>query len=117
MNPAIDIGQVEGAFVMGLGYWTTEQIKFSEYGKVLTNNTYTYKIPVTKDIPIDFRIRFSEFNPNPAGILHSKGLLLNKSYKPKYLFKRYNYSCIRTTNYDVLFHSFSYSTSCWFRAT
>lgn len=74
ISPAIDIGQIEGAYVMGQGYWTTEEIKLSNEGEILTNNTWTYKPPGAKDIPIDFRVKFSKYNPNPVGILKAKAV-------------------------------------------
>lgn len=73
MSPLIDIGQVEGAFIMGLGYYTMEKIVFNYEGKILTNNTWTYHAPGPKDIPVDFRIKFPKNNPNPVGVLKSKG--------------------------------------------
>jgi xanthine dehydrogenase/oxidase len=73
MSPDIDIGQIEGAFVMGMGYHTTESIVFNYEGKILTNNTWTYHPPGAKDIPCDFRVKFPKNNPNPVGVLKSKG--------------------------------------------
>jgi xanthine dehydrogenase/oxidase len=55
-NPAIDIGQIEGAFVQGMGYVTTEEVIFNEHGGLVTDNTWTYKPPCSKTIPIDFRV-------------------------------------------------------------
>ena len=55
-NPAIDIGQIEGAFVQGVGYVTTEHVLFNEHGALVTDNTWTYKPPCSKTIPIDFRV-------------------------------------------------------------
>ena len=96
MNPEIDVGQIEGAFVMGLGYWLTEKIVFDKTtGEMLTHNTWViqivilfqlwfsasdlpmhvkeYKPPSSKDIPVDFRVELLRDAPNPVGVLGSKG--------------------------------------------
>lgn len=76
MNPKVDVGQVEGAFVMGIGYFLTEQLMYDRRtGELLTDRTINYTPPGPLDIPIDFRINFSEMSPNPnAGVLNSKGI-------------------------------------------
>ncbi|KAK9891892.1 hypothetical protein WA026_017378 [Henosepilachna vigintioctopunctata] len=74
LSPFVDVGQVEGAFIMGMGYYTTEKLIFDENGKLLTNNTWHYKPPGLKDIPIDFRIKFPKNNINPLGVLQSKAI-------------------------------------------
>ncbi|XP_048242204.1 xanthine dehydrogenase-like isoform X1 [Haliotis rufescens] len=75
MNPEIDMGQAEGGFVMGLGYWMTEQMIFDpKTGTALTDGTWEYLPPLGKDIPIDFRIQFLKNAPNPRGVLRAKAV-------------------------------------------
>jgi xanthine dehydrogenase/oxidase len=57
-NPAIDVGQLEGGYVQGVGFATTEEVVFDEKGALVTDNIWSYKPPCTKTIPLDFRVRF-----------------------------------------------------------
>ncbi|XP_065894835.1 uncharacterized protein [Dysidea avara] len=75
INPEVDIGQIEGAYVMGLGYWLTEKCAYNENsGELLTFNTWEYKPPQCKDIPVDFRVELLKNAPNPVGVLGSKAI-------------------------------------------
>ncbi|WP_413988051.1 xanthine dehydrogenase molybdopterin binding subunit [Labrys okinawensis] len=56
INPAIDIGQIEGGFVQGMGWLTTEELVFDGKGRLATHAPSTYKIPTAGDIPADFRV-------------------------------------------------------------
>ncbi|MGE0496511.1 MAG: xanthine dehydrogenase molybdopterin binding subunit [Ramlibacter sp.] len=56
LNPAIDIGQIEGGFVQGMGWLTTEQLVWNDKGHLATHAPSTYKIPATGDIPEHFRV-------------------------------------------------------------
>ncbi|RZJ60485.1 MAG: xanthine dehydrogenase molybdopterin binding subunit [Acidovorax sp.] len=56
INPAIDIGQIEGGFVQGMGWLTTEQLVWNDNGYLSTHAPSTYKIPATGDIPAHFRV-------------------------------------------------------------
>lgn len=51
LNPAIDLGQVEGGFVQGMGWLTTEELVYSSDGRLLTHSPATYKIPTAGDRP------------------------------------------------------------------
>jgi xanthine dehydrogenase large subunit len=56
LNPAIDIGQVEGAYVQGAGWLTTEELVWDGKGRLSTHAPSTYKIPACSDRPRDFRV-------------------------------------------------------------
>ena len=64
LNPAIDIGQIEGAFVQGMGWLTTEELVFDEKGRLRTHAPSTYKIPCASDVPADFRVELYESKGN-----------------------------------------------------
>ncbi len=56
INPAIDIGQIEGGFVQGMGWLTTEQLVWNDKGTLATHAPSTYKIPTAGDVPEHFKI-------------------------------------------------------------
>lgn len=56
INPAIDIGQIEGGFVQGMGWLTTEDLKWDKNGRLISNNPATYKIPAIGDVPEQFNV-------------------------------------------------------------
>ncbi len=69
LNPAIDIGQIEGGFVQGLGWLTTEELVFDAEGRLRTHAPSTYKIPVASDIPADLRVSLWH-EPNREDAIH-----------------------------------------------
>ncbi|MYM30792.1 xanthine dehydrogenase molybdopterin binding subunit [Duganella sp. CY15W] len=70
LNPAIDLGQVEGAFIQGMGWLTTEQLWWNPAGKLMTHAPSTYKIPGISDCPEDFRVKLFD-NGNVEDSIHS----------------------------------------------
>ena len=60
LNPAIDMGQIEGGFVQGMGWLTTEELWWNERGDLGTHAPSTYKIPTSADVPADFRVAIYE---------------------------------------------------------
>ena len=75
LNPAIDIGQIEGGFVQGMGWLTTEELVFDAKGRLTTHAPSTYKIPVASDVPEDFRVALWESKGNrEATIYRSKAV-------------------------------------------
>lgn len=72
LNPAVDIGQIEGGFVQGMGWVTTEELIYSKEGKLLSNSPATYKIPTYGDVPADFRVKLYEGSVNEVGVYQSK---------------------------------------------
>ncbi|XP_058101391.1 uncharacterized protein LOC131245742 [Magnolia sinica] len=73
LNPAVDIGQLQGAFVQGLGYHLTEKYIYDQKtGRLTTDGTWTYKPPSSKDIPIVLNASLLPNSSNPYGVLRSK---------------------------------------------
>ena len=75
LNPALDIGQVEGAFVQGMGWLTMEELVWNGKGKLMTNGPASYKIPAIADMPLDLRVKLVENRKNPEDtVFHSKAV-------------------------------------------
>lgn len=64
LNPAIDMGQIEGGFVQGVGWLTSEELWWNGDGELKTHAPSTYKIPTCSDVPADFRVQMLESSPN-----------------------------------------------------
>ncbi len=74
LNRAIDIGQIEGGFVQGLGWLTTEELAWDPQGRLASAGPQTYKIPTAADVPEDFRVELFD-EPNRVGaLLRSKAV-------------------------------------------
>jgi xanthine dehydrogenase large subunit len=74
LNPAIDIGQIEGGFIQGMGWLTTEELVFSDDGRLLTHAPSTYKIPCASDVPADFRVALFDGANREQTIYRSKAV-------------------------------------------
>lgn len=70
LNPGLDIGQVEGGFVQGMGWLTTEELVFDAQGRLRTHAPSTYKIPCASDVPADFRVRLFESRGNKEDTIY-----------------------------------------------
>ena len=64
LNPAIDLGQIEGGFLQGIGWLTCEELYWNEKGALQTHAPSTYKIPTARDWAQDTRVRLLEHTPN-----------------------------------------------------
>jgi len=74
LNPAIDIGQIEGAFVQGLGWLTTEELVFGPDGRLRTHAPSTYKIPLASDVPAHFTVKLWDEPNREDAIYRSKAV-------------------------------------------
>uniref|UniRef100_H3CM91 Xanthine dehydrogenase/oxidase n=1 Tax=Tetraodon nigroviridis TaxID=99883 RepID=H3CM91_TETNG len=74
INPAIDIGQVEGGFMQGLGLFTLEELHYSPQGVLLTRGPGSYKIPAFGDIPTNLTVSLLRDAPNDKAIFSSKAV-------------------------------------------
>jgi xanthine dehydrogenase large subunit len=75
LNPALDIGQIEGAFVQGVGWLTSEELVWhSKSGALLTHAPSTYKIPTANDVPSDFRVQLYKTDNKEPTVHRSKAV-------------------------------------------
>ena len=74
INPAIDLGQVEGGFIQGMGWLTTEELWWNREGRLMTHAPSTYKIPAVSDTPAEFNVRlYRNRNAEPT-VFRSKAV-------------------------------------------
>ena len=69
INPAIDLGQVEGGFVQGYGWLTSEELWWDDRGHLRTHAPSTYKIPTAGDVPTSFRVTLMHGHPNKEDVI------------------------------------------------
>ncbi|MEP1446742.1 MAG: xanthine dehydrogenase molybdopterin binding subunit [Paraglaciecola sp.] len=74
LNPAIDIGQIEGGFIQGMGWLTSEELLWDDTGKLTSNNPATYKIPAIGDTPEIFNVDLYPRANDEDSIYHSKAV-------------------------------------------
>ncbi|XP_052202899.1 abscisic-aldehyde oxidase-like isoform X2 [Diospyros lotus] len=72
LNPAVDLGQIEGAFVQGIGFFMLEEYATNSDGLVVANNTWTYKIPTVDTIPKRFNVEVLSSGNHQKRLLSSK---------------------------------------------
>ncbi|XP_013620289.1 PREDICTED: indole-3-acetaldehyde oxidase-like isoform X1 [Brassica oleracea var. oleracea] len=72
LNPAVDLGQIEGAFVQGLGFFMLEEYLMNSDGLIVTDSTWTYKIPTVDTIPRQFNVEILNSGHHKNRVLSSK---------------------------------------------
>ncbi|MHB0775661.1 xanthine dehydrogenase molybdopterin binding subunit [Halomonas sp. WWR20] len=70
LNPAIDMGQVEGGFIQGMGWLTSEELKWNAEGRLISDGPATYKIPAFGDLPPEFNVELLQGHPNSQASLY-----------------------------------------------
>ena len=74
LNPAIDIGQVEGGFTQGYGLYTLEELHYTPTGFLLTKGPGAYKLPGFGDVPGEFNVSLLRGAPNTKAVFSSKAV-------------------------------------------
>jgi xanthine dehydrogenase molybdopterin-binding subunit B len=74
LNPAIDIGQIEGGFVMGIGYHALEEHRYGPDGCLQTSGAGKYHIPSVSSIPLEMNVTLLKDSGNPKAVYSSKGI-------------------------------------------
>jgi xanthine dehydrogenase large subunit len=73
INPGVDRGQLVGGFIQGMGWVTTEDLRYTQTGELLTHSPTTYKIPNVHDVPEIFNVDWIEHD-NPVNVAGSKAV-------------------------------------------
>jgi xanthine dehydrogenase molybdopterin-binding subunit B len=74
LNPGVDRGQIEGGFVQGMGWLTSEELKWDTKGRLLTHSASTYQIPAISDAPVEFNVTLLPKAAQPNTIHGSKAV-------------------------------------------
>ncbi|RNF48083.1 xanthine dehydrogenase molybdopterin binding subunit [Marinomonas hwangdonensis] len=74
INADIDIGQIEGAFVQGMGWLTSEELSWDDKGRITTNSPANYKIPTSADIPEKFTVKLFDRSNSEESVYRSKAV-------------------------------------------
>jgi xanthine dehydrogenase molybdopterin-binding subunit B len=74
LNPGVDRGQIEGGFVQGMGWLTSEELKWDSVGRLLTHSASTYQIPTIGDAPMEFNVTLLPDAANPRAVHGSKAV-------------------------------------------
>ncbi|HYD82786.1 MAG TPA: molybdopterin cofactor-binding domain-containing protein, partial [Opitutus sp.] len=74
LNPGIDRGQIEGGFVQGMGWLTSEELKWDASGRLLTHSASTYQIPAIGDAPMEFNVTLLPHHAAAAAVHGSKAV-------------------------------------------
>ncbi|GMR30221.1 hypothetical protein PMAYCL1PPCAC_00416, partial [Pristionchus mayeri] len=91
VNPAVDIGQIEGGFMQGYGLTTSEELDYDDKGRITNGSVYSYKIPTVHMVPERFQVKLLEKGSNyPGQIFRSKGI-----GEPPYLLATAVHSALR----------------------
>ena len=70
LNPALDLGQIEGGFIQGMGWLTTEELWWDGKGRLRTHAPSTYKIPLASDRPRIFNVTLADWSENTEETIH-----------------------------------------------
>jgi xanthine dehydrogenase large subunit len=74
LNPLIDLGQIEGGFIQGMGWLTFEELHWDDTGRLRTFAPSTYKIPTLADVPLEFHARLAPRDPEPGVVYGGKAV-------------------------------------------
>ena len=70
INPAIELGQIEGGFVQGAGWLTMEEVSWKSNGQLTTHSPSTYKIPAVNDMPEKFNVEIYKYGKNKENVVN-----------------------------------------------